>query len=82
MYLRRPIDMQIRFEVLKKGDVVLNVWDNNIAVKKANGEVEIFHYDLGEDGIPRISNRSMLITQGEGIIRVISDDSSVEIGTF
>lgn len=74
--------MQIRFEILKKGDAVLNVWDNNIAIKKANGEVEILHYDLDEDGMPRISNRSMLITQGKGIIRVISDDSSVEIGTF
>ena len=74
--------MQIRFEILKKGDAVLNVWDNNIAIKKANGEVEILHYDLDEDGMPRISNRSMLITQGKGISRVISDDSSVEIGTF
>ena len=33
--------MQIKFGILKKGDTVLNVWDNHIAVKKKNGDVEI-----------------------------------------
>lgn len=74
--------MQVRFEVLKKGDAVLNVWDNNIAIKRKNGDVEILHYDLGEDGFPRISNNSILITQGDGIVRAKSDDSSFEVGTF
>lgn len=74
--------MQVRFEILKKGDTVLNVWDNNIAIKRKNGEVEIVHYDLGEDGLPRISNNSILITQGDGIVRAKSEDSSFEVGTF
>ena len=74
--------MQVRFEILKKGDSVLNVWDNNIAVKRKNGEVEILHYDMGEDGLPRISNNSILITTGDGIVRAKSEDSSFEVGTF
>lgn len=74
--------MQVRFEILKKGDAILNVWDNNIAVKRKNGDVEILHYDLGEDGLPRISSNSILITQGDGIVRAKSDDSSFEVGTF
>ena len=74
--------MQVRFELLKKGDEVLNVWENNIAVKNKNGDVEIFHYDLGGDGLPRISSNSILITQGDGIVRAKSDDSSFEVGTF
>ena len=37
--------MQVKFEVLKKDDSVLNVWDNNIAIKRKNGDVEILHYD-------------------------------------
>lgn len=74
--------MQVRFEILKKGDEVLNVWENNIAVKSKNGDVVIFHYDLGDDGLPRISNNSILITQGDGIVRAKSEDSSFEIGTF
>ena len=74
--------MQVRFEILKKGDTVLNVWDNNIAIKRKNGDVEIVHYDLGEDSLPHISYNSILITQGDGIVRAKSDDSSFEVGTF
>ena len=74
--------MQVRFEIIKKGDTVLNVWDNNIAIKRKNGDVEIVHYDLGEDGLPHISNNSILITQGDGIVRAKSDDFSFEVGTF
>ena len=74
--------MQVRFEILKKGDTVLNVWDNNIAIKRKNGDVEILHYELSEEGLPKISNNSILITQGEGIVRAKSDDSSFEVVTF
>ena len=74
--------MQVRFELLKKDDAVLNVWESNIAIKRKNGDVEILHYDLGEDGLPRISNNSILITQGDGIVRAKSDASSFEVGTF
>jgi len=74
--------MQVRFEILKKGDSVLNVWDNQIAVKRKNGDVEIFHSDIGEDGLPRISSNSILITTGDGIVRTKSENSSFEVGTF
>ena len=30
----------------------------------------------------KISNNSILITQGDGIVRAKSDDSSFEVGTF
>ncbi len=36
--------MQIKFEILKKGETVLNVWENHIAVKKKSGEIEIYRY--------------------------------------
>lgn len=74
--------MQIKIGVLKKGDEVLNVWDNNVAVKKKNGDVEIFHYDLDKDGLPRLSENTVLITQGDGSIKAKSDDDSIEIETF
>lgn len=74
--------MQVRLELLKKGDEVFNIWDNNIAIKRKNGDVEIFHYDFGEDSLPRISNNTILITQGDGILRVKNDDKSFETGTF
>jgi len=74
--------MQIKLELLHKGDEVLNVWERNVAIKRKNGDVEIFHYDLGDDGLPRIFKNSILITQGDGVVRIISDDSAFEAGTF
>lgn len=74
--------MQVRMEILKKGDSVLNIWDNNIAIKRKNGDVEIVRYEIGEDGLPRVSNNSILITQGDGIVRTKSEDGLFEVGTF
>ncbi|MCI9557959.1 MAG: hypothetical protein HFG52_01730 [Lachnospiraceae bacterium] len=74
--------MQIKFEILKKGDTVLNVWENHIAVKKKTGEVEIYQFFLDEEGIPRLSENTILVTQGNGSISAKADGSSVEITTF
>ena len=74
--------MQVRLEILGKGDSVLNVWDNNIAVKRENGDVEILHFDLDAEGLMRLSKNSILITQGDGVVRATNEDSSVEFGTF
>ena len=41
--------MQIKFEILKKGETVLNVWENHIAVQKKSGEVEIYRFYLDEE---------------------------------
>ena len=74
--------MQVRFEILKKDDTVLNVWDNKIAIKKNNGDVEILSYEWSENTIPRISSNSILITRGNGIVRAKDENSSLEVGTF
>lgn len=74
--------MQIKFEILKKGDTVLNVWEGHIAVQKKTGEVEIYQYYLDNDGLPRLSENTLLITQGNGSISAKADNSSVEISTF
>ena len=74
--------MQIKFEILKKGDTVLNVWDNHIAVKKKSGEVEIFQFYVDEEGLPRLSENTILVTQGNGSISAETTDSDVTITTF
>lgn len=74
--------MRIEFAILKKGDTVLNVWENHIAVKKKNGNVEIFQYYKDEEGLPRLAETTVLISQGNGSISAKADDSSVEISTF
>lgn len=74
--------MKIKFEILKKGDTVLNVWDGHIAVLKKSGEVEIFQFCLDNDNLPRLSENTILVTHGNGSISAKSDDSSIEITTF
>ena len=74
--------MQINFEILKKGDTVLNVWENHIAVKKKSDEVEIFQFYVDEEGLPRLSENTILVTQGNGSISVGTTDSDVTITTF
>ena len=74
--------MQIKFEILKKGDTVLNVWENHIAVKKKSDEVEIFQFYVDEEGLPRLSENTILVTQGNGSISVVTTDSDVTITTF
>ena len=74
--------MQIKFEILKKGDTVLNVWENHIAVKKKSDEVEIFQFYVDEEGLPRFSENTILVTQGNGSISVGTTDSDVTITTF
>ena len=74
--------MQIKFEILKKGDTVLNVWKDHIAVKKKSGEVEIFQFYVDEEGLPRLSENTILVTQGNGSISAETTDSDVTITTF
>lgn len=74
--------MKIKFEILKKGDTVLNVWDGHVAVLKKSGEVEIFQYYLDDSSLPRLSENTILITQGSGSISAKANDNSIEITTF
>lgn len=74
--------MQIKFEILKEGDMVLNVWENHIAVKKESGEVEIYPFYLDEDGFPRLSEHTILVTKGEGSVSVTGEDDTIEVTTF
>lgn len=57
--------MQIKFEILKKGDTVLNVWENHIAVKKKSDEVEIFQFYVDEEGLPRLSENTIFSNSGK-----------------
>lgn len=74
--------MQIKFEILKDDDTVLNVWEGSVAVKKKNGDVEIYRYYLGEDNLPKLSENTLLITKGEGFFSVKDDKSSVKVISF
>ena len=77
--------MKVKLEILRPGDSVLSVWDSHVAVRKASGEVEIFQYYLDEENLPRLSEKTLLITHGNGTISAKIDENnedSVEIVTF
>lgn len=74
--------MQCKFEILKRGDIVLNVWEGNIAIQHKNGDVEVLRYFFDSNGLPRLSENTLLITQGHGSIAVESNDNAVEVTTF
>lgn len=73
---------QVKIEILKKGDTVLNVWENHIAILKKSGEVEIFTVEIDDDGLPRIAKPSYLVTYGKGSISATIDGTDIEVTTF
>lgn len=77
--------MQVKLEILKEGDKVLSTWDSHVAVIKESGEVEIFQYYLDEEGLPRLSEGTVLVTYGDGRVSTrkgISDENFVEVITY
>ncbi len=74
--------MQVKLEILKKGDSVLAAWDSHVAVKKESGEVEIFQYYLDEEGLPRLSEGTVLVTYGEGSVSTKIEGTSIKVSTF
>lgn len=74
---------QIRLEILKTGDSVLNVWPNTVAIKRKNGDVEVLTFRKDDDNLLRQDkDATILITKGKGVVRYVSDDSKCEVGTF
>ena len=74
-------DNRIRIEILKKGDTVLNVWENHIAVQKKSGEVEVFVIEFDENGQPRIAPKTFLVTYDNEIISPAAKDVDAAITT-
>lgn len=57
-------------KILKEGDKVLNVWDNKIAVLRANGEVDIYGIVLKEGCLPSLSGDIWRVTYGNETIEI------------
>jgi hypothetical protein len=63
--------MEIR--VLRKGDKVLGVSDDQIVIQRKNGSVDIFKIVRDEDGLPRLDNQNVCtITYGSGTVHVMN----------
>ena len=62
----------MKIGILKKGDKVINVTDDFIAVQRKNGEVDI---------IPMIKAKKGLRIDTEGIVTIGYGENTVEVST-
>ncbi|MCD5361249.1 hypothetical protein [Chromobacterium aquaticum] len=77
--------MKIKLEILENGDEIVGFSEGRLAVKKSNGELEIFSLSFDENNIPRVHERSVLVTFKSGSakkVSVVDDDGDFEIGSF
>ena len=70
----------IRIEVLKKGDQVLSVTSEFIAVQRKNGEVEVL--PMVKDKMGRRVDIEHIITIGYGNNTVKATTDEIEVTTF
>ena len=66
----------MKINILRKGDEVLHVNQNFIAVKRKNGEVDIIKLDFS-DGLPRIDLEN-IITIGYGNNTIVAENMDGE----
>lgn len=70
----------MRIDILKKGDTVLSVNKEFIAVQRANGEVELVPFEEDEMGL-RV-NTSKIVTIGYGNNTVSAKTNGVTITNY
>lgn len=70
----------IKIGVLKKGDSVLSITSEFIAVQRKNGEVDVIPIIKDEVGLRVDIEHILTIGYGNNIIQAVTDD--IEITTF
>ncbi len=71
----------MKINILNKGDRVLNVTDNFIAVERKTGEVDLIHIDI-VNSIPHIDiSKIVTIGYGNNSVETVTEDG-VTITTF
>lgn len=68
--------MIFKLKIMSDGDQVLNCWDDKIAIRRANGEVDIYQIAVGENNLPTLSDDIWRITYGNNIIEITDKDST------
>lgn len=73
----RIIVAELTLKILQSGDRVISVNNNNIAIERVNGEVEIIPVIIDENGFPGIDTAHTLrITYGSGATEVKMNEGS------
>ncbi|MGL6277449.1 hypothetical protein ACSZME_19080 [Aeromonas dhakensis] len=77
--------MKVKIEILDQGDEAIGFYENKIAIKKKTGELEIFALTYDENQVPRIEERSVLITfksAKTAKASIADENGSFEVGSF
>ena len=73
----------VNIDILKKGDTVLSITDRFLAVRRKNGEVDIFNVLFNEKNEFLIDPiKSAVIGYGEGIVGKTLDDGETTVYQF
>lgn len=62
--------MLYSIKILKKGDKVLNVWNDKVAILRSSGEVDIYSLIFEKGHFPRLSEDILKITYGNETIEI------------
>jgi len=74
---------QIKINILKKGDTVLFMNHETLAIKRKGGEVDVYRIYLDDQKLLRIDMENVItIGFGAGTISCVVDDEGTEIITF
>ncbi|MBP2303501.1 hypothetical protein [Azospirillum picis] len=72
-------------EILEENDEVIGYSDSRIAVKKTNGDVEIITIYFDDQGVPRVDERTVVITRKSSRgnkISIQNVTNGIEAGSF
>lgn len=72
-------------EILEENDEVIGYSDSRIAVKKTNGDVEIITIYFDDQGVPRVDERTVVITKKSSRgnkISIQNVTNGIEAGSF
>lgn len=73
----------IKANILKKGDEVLSITDRFLAIKRKNGEVDIFNLMYNDENEIIIDPvKTTVIGYGEGLVEKTLDNSETTIFAF
>lgn len=72
----------LNINILRKGDDVLTINERFLAVKRKNGEIDIFNVYFNEEGIFVDPVKTAVIGYGNGIIEKQLDDGETTIFRF
>jgi hypothetical protein len=67
--------MIFKIKIMSEGDQVLNCWDDKIAIRRTNGEVDIFQISIEENHLPTLSEDVWRVTYGNNTIEIIDKDN-------